>query len=80
MIETAPINPFDFYVEDWCETLPFDYPELVKKELAPFLEKPAGGPLFNQLLKKFTRQGSVVDFLVNLNSTVYETIEYTDKD
>lgn len=69
-VEIKPINPFDFYVESWCEQLPFDYPEAVQKELLPFLEKPEGGALFNEFIKKFPLEGALIDFLVNLNATV----------
>lgn len=79
-IETTPINPFDFYVESWCENLPFQYPENVRRELTPFLEMPKEGKLFEAFLDKFPLEGSVVDFLVNLNSTVFETIEYTKRE
>ncbi|MEZ4487070.1 MAG: transglutaminase family protein [Cyanobacteriota/Melainabacteria group bacterium] len=75
-VEIKPINPFDFYVESWCEQLPFDYPEAVQKELLPFLEKPEGGALFNDFIKKFPLEGALIDFLVNLNATVFKTISY----
>ncbi|MCA9818661.1 MAG: transglutaminase family protein, partial [Cyanobacteria bacterium HKST-UBA01] len=75
-VEIKPINPFDFYVESWCEQIPFDYPEAVQKELLPFLEKPEGGALFNEFLKKFSLEGTLIQFLVNLNATVFKTIAY----
>lgn len=75
-VEVKPTNPFDFYVESWCETLPFDYPDAVKKELLPFLEKPVLGPLLSEFIHQFPLEGLLVDFLVNLNSRVFEHLKY----
>ena len=36
--EMISINSFDFFLEDYADTFPFDYEEGLKKELAPFLE------------------------------------------
>ena len=37
------INPFDFFVEPYAETFPFEYSPTLEQELTPFLEvAPAG--------------------------------------
>src|ERR1051325_7234622 len=46
------INPFDFFVEDYAEFFPFAYSSVLAKELAPYLEHKAEGPLLQQWVKK----------------------------
>ena len=41
----AAINPFDFFVERPPRTIPFIYEPELKKDLAPYLERAAAGPL-----------------------------------
>src|SRR6187401_2571983 len=38
------INPFDFFVEDYAEHFPFQYPESMAKQLDPYLEVSEDGP------------------------------------
>ena len=31
------INPFDFFIEDWAEHIPFEYPKALAEDLKPYL-------------------------------------------
>ena len=31
------INPFDFFIENWAERTPFDYPKAMADDLRPYL-------------------------------------------
>lgn len=71
------INPFDFFLEEYAEHFPFTYPDQLKKELAPYLEKQAQGPLFASLLASIPRtKRRMIDFMVELNQLVEKKIEY----
>jgi uncharacterized protein (DUF2126 family)/transglutaminase-like putative cysteine protease len=72
------INPFDFFVEDAVEEFPFTYSEELKKELLPYLEKVESGPLLKNWLAKIdmTPKRSI-DFLIGLNSDLYNHLNYT---
>src|SRR5438045_4858492 len=37
-------NPFDFFIEEYAEVLPFAYTSELAKELIPYLELEEGGP------------------------------------
>ena len=72
------INPFDFFLEEYAETFPFNYTDTLQKELAPYLEKL---PLVDDLASlinrvKPTEAIPTVDFLVSVNQVVCELIEY----
>ncbi len=75
------INPFDFFVEKYADTYPFDYPAELKKELAPYLEMDEPGPLLAQWLKDAKREvvdtteGSV-NMLVALNQRLQRDVRY----
>jgi transglutaminase-like putative cysteine protease len=43
--EMTVINPFDFFIEEYAETFPFEYDEQLKRELVPYLEVREAGPL-----------------------------------
>ncbi|WP_339628359.1 transglutaminase family protein [uncultured Maribacter sp.] len=72
------INPFDFFVEEAVEEFPFTYSEELKKELLPYLEKVESGPLLKDWLAKIdmTPKRSI-DFLIGLNSDLYDYLNYT---
>ncbi len=72
------INPFDFFVEDWAENWPFDYPEDLKKQLAPYLERQTPSPRFQAYLDGIDRSRcNSVDFLVRINHELQHAIGYT---
>jgi uncharacterized protein (DUF2126 family)/transglutaminase-like putative cysteine protease len=75
------INPFDFFVEAWAESYPFDYPAQLKHELAPYLEAERAGPLLAQWLADFRANGfkpgtAIVDFLVAANQRLQQQTRY----
>jgi uncharacterized protein (DUF2126 family)/transglutaminase-like putative cysteine protease len=71
------VNPFDFFVEPYVHSFPFQYPDGLKTELAPYLETIEPGPLFAAYLKEIPREAdSTVNFLVDLNAKLREKIRY----
>src|SRR3954451_10288508 len=76
------INPFDFFIEDYAATYPFDYPAQLAADLGPYLDIPdsARGPIFNEWMAQSApppdRQ-STVQFLGALNSAVYRDVAYS---
>jgi len=72
------INPFDFFYEEYAEKFPFDYPEALKKELAPYLEVSESGPLLTAWLAHVPRKPLPSnDFLVEINQRLYKDVNYT---
>jgi uncharacterized protein (DUF2126 family)/transglutaminase-like putative cysteine protease len=71
------INPFDFFVEPYANSWPFQYSEGLKAELAPYLETIEPGPLLAAYLKEVPREAdSTVNFLVDLNAGLQKKIRY----
>jgi uncharacterized protein (DUF2126 family) len=71
------VNPFDFFVEPYANSFPFQYPDGLKAELAPYLEGPPPGPLLESYLKDIPREAdSTVNFLVELNANLQKKIRY----
>jgi uncharacterized protein (DUF2126 family) len=72
------INPFDFFVEESAEKVPFSYEEKLRKELSPYFEITDDGPLLQNWLKQIDLTPTkTVDFLVSLNHRVRETVSYS---
>ncbi len=76
--EMAVYNPFDFFVEEAAEHLPFVYPEAQLIELQPFLRRDPLTPRFARYLHSIPPAGGVrtVDFLVDLNQRLRDDIGY----
>src|SRR5512137_2500030 len=79
-VDIRPVNPFDFFLDDRCQQLPFAYPEELRPELEPFLDRAdpslAGGPLLETFLAKLPAAGKTVDAVVELNRLVNESTRY----
>ncbi len=73
------INPFDFFLEEFAETFPFNYPDSLQKELIPYLEKEPLVASLADLIKQARPEKAVptVDFLVEVNQAVSSLIDYT---
>lgn len=76
--EMVSINPFDFFVEEYAGSFPFEYPEMLAKELQPYLEIAEEGEKLRQFLKEVDRtKRSIIDFLVDLNLQINRYLNYT---
>ena len=75
--EMSVINPFDFFLEPYAETIPFEYDPEQEEELAPYLKKLPMTPLFERYLAKIPREPlRSVDFLVLINQLVQGDVSY----
>lgn len=80
IVDMTVINPFDFFVEPWAEHYPFAYPDVMKAELAPFLEATPPDQHFKTWLAKFKQDLpddlGINDFLVRINQKVQHSVSY----
>lgn len=81
VVPMTVVNPFDFFVEEYAETFPFEYPAALKKELAPYLETNLDSlqetPLLKAWLASVAREEmAITSFLVALNQRLSQDIEY----
>ncbi|MDT5183185.1 MAG: hypothetical protein QOI29_1343 [Mycobacterium sp.] len=80
------INPFDFFIEDWAEHIPFEYPKALAEDLKPYLrpvdegdEGSGPGDLTASWVKNFSVAPGTrtIDFLVALNRAVNADVGYS---
>lgn len=76
-----PVNPFDFFLDARCETLPFAYPEEQRRELAPFLDLDdpayARGERFDEFLAALPApKGHTISHLVAVNAAIHHRLGY----
>ncbi|MEL6678139.1 MAG: transglutaminase family protein, partial [Pseudomonadota bacterium] len=72
------INPFDFFLEDYAQEVPFEYPKALREELAPYMTKPVKTDIYKNFVKAAPRQaGTTNDWIVALNQYVQGAIAYT---
>lgn len=80
------INPFDFFIEDYAETFPFEYPKSLLEDLKPYLrpvdddgEGSGPGDLTDAWVKNFVIADGTrtIDFLVALNRAVNADVGYS---
>jgi len=75
--ELTVINPFDFFLEPYAETYPFEYAPGLRKELAPFLEAEPAGPRLKAYLASVDRtEQRAITFLVGLNQRLQGDVKY----
>ncbi|MFN3202746.1 MAG: transglutaminase family protein [Bradymonadia bacterium] len=76
--DIQPVNPFDFYVDERCQHLPFEYPDGLGAEVAPYLATGEPGPELAKWLEGVPTDPDqyVVDYLVALNTKVAQTVDY----
>ena len=71
------INPFDFFVEDGVEEVPFTYDADQREDLAAYFEPVPGGPKVDALVAEFSSwTGRTIDFLVHVNQSLERRIGY----
>ena len=76
--DLTPINPFDFFVEEYAEEYPFAYAAALERELAPYLETLPAGPLLAKMIAAERKTGAKLnDYLVGLNRRVQDAVAYT---
>ncbi|MBB5514704.1 uncharacterized protein (DUF2126 family)/transglutaminase-like putative cysteine protease [Rubricella aquisinus] len=73
------INPFEFFLEDSAQQVPFTYDAITKHDLAPYLVKHKGYKAFSSYLESAPKPDGqdTIPWLVALNSYVQQTINYT---
>ncbi len=77
VVEMVTINPFDFFVEEFAEHFPFEYPKQLHKELKPYFECTESGPRLSEWLQSVSRESvHIVTFLVELNQRLQKDIGY----
>lgn len=90
IVDMTVINPFDFFLEEDAEHVPFKYDKQSLKELTPYLALEATGEKFKATLKKVEQQRHpikdengetkairTIDFLVAANQCVKSLVDYT---
>jgi len=78
VIDLAPINPFDFFLDEAAEEIPFTYEPGLRRTLQPFLQKPRLSPLFKAFVESVDlTPRRTIDFLVDVNSMVNNALEYS---
>lgn len=71
------INPFDFFIEPEAEGFPFEYGDILAKELAPYFEKQPLTPRLERLVRRQPeKKERTIDFLVELNRQIEQEIDY----
>jgi len=75
--QMTTVNPFDFFVEPYADSFPFEYPQDLKTELAPYLETEKPDRLFAKYLDTIPQEApNTVNFLVELNRELQKRIGY----
>ncbi|WP_068072736.1 DUF2126 domain-containing protein [Novosphingobium lentum] len=74
------INPFDFFVEEGAETVPFTYDATLREDLTAYFDPEPGGPLLDSLVTEFAAfRGRTIDFLVAVNQALQQRIGYVTR-
>ena len=75
--EMSVYNPFDFFLEPDAENFPFEYPQDVAHDLAPYLAKGPLTPRLAAFVASVPRSKQrTIDFIVQLNQRLQHDIRY----
>lgn len=75
--DLVTINPFDFFVEESADKVPFEYEQQLQRDLAPYLKISESGKRLRDWLSQVPREpAGTVDFLVDLNTRLQRDIGY----
>ncbi len=75
--EMAVLNPFDFFLAPYAESVPFKYDSNERRELVPYLVKAPATPLVAAYLAEVpTTRVRTIDFIVALNRRVANDVKY----
>ena len=75
--EMAVLNPFDFFLEPYAESFPFEYDAADQKELAPYRVRLPLTPRFADYLESVPRSSTrVIDLLVAINARLAREVRY----
>ncbi len=76
--DLAPINPFDFFIEHYAQSFPFECDAEVRHELAPYLETLPVGPKLRSIIDELTPMKELmVDFFPIVNRAIQKRVNYT---
>src|SRR6202167_2024691 len=63
--DLAVTNPFDFFLEKYAETYPFQYDAILLKELFSYLQTQTAVPLLQELIREVRKENiRTIDYLV----------------
>lgn len=75
--DLVPINPFDFFIEEYAQEYPFQYETALARELVPYLETLPAGPRLQAIVDGVRTTGvKMNDFLVALNRRIQQEVSY----
>lgn len=75
--EMTVINPFDFFVEEYAASWPFDYDEQLAHELSPYLKIRDNGLLLREWVATIAREPTATaTFIVQLNQRLQQELNY----
>jgi len=77
--DLVPVNPFNFFLEDYAENFPFQYDATLQDELSPYLKSPVdGGPAWEEFINSIdTTARQSITFLVDLNQRLNQVVAYS---
>jgi uncharacterized protein (DUF2126 family)/transglutaminase-like putative cysteine protease len=75
--EMTAVNPFDFFIEQTAEHYPFQYDDVLARELLLYREVQPAGPKLQRLVEELRHDGArTIDYLVELNRHLEQAVKY----
>jgi len=78
VVDLAPINPFDFFLDDYAEHYPFEYESYLRRELRPYFAKRKLTPRLEEFINSVDLSPiRSIDFVAMVNQKVCNSLAYT---